>query len=351
MIFIGKPKYSNQELNVEQVIDACLPIKDYVEEDYGRLASKTVKSAQRKKRIQSYISTITRMERKYNNKARTASLWELQDILNTEEVTKKQSFNVDLVDYLYKERFCVKSKEGKKPPRQEEYRCTIKRQASGICPYCGKPEDTSSFRIDHFLPKSEYPVFALTPVNLVPCCSECNEKKGRKIPWRIPGGSTHGIVNSKDNYVQLPHPYYDNFGDVVWIKADLKEVKIDETSSEYSFEFYSYRPDNWSDAKYTEIYTRCSEHFEFFGLKERFREDSAVEIKDIREKAMKFCKCSANYDVFYDCAKLYYESNCDALSSSGENGWRKVCRRALFDTNNEACTSFWKGIWKKAHPA
>lgn len=44
----------------------------------------------------------------------------------------------------------------------------------GRCPLCGEREATT---LDHYLPRSTYPEFAVLPLNLVPCCRECNVKK------------------------------------------------------------------------------------------------------------------------------------------------------------------------------
>jgi hypothetical protein len=46
-----------------------------------------------------------------------------------------------------------------------------------ICPLC-KLRTVST--LDHFLPKATYPLLAVTPLNLVPCCSDCNKK------WALP---------------------------------------------------------------------------------------------------------------------------------------------------------------------
>ena len=39
-----------------------------------------------------------------------------------------------------------------------------------ICPLCGQRVVKT---LDHYLPKATYPAYALTPLNLVPACSDC----------------------------------------------------------------------------------------------------------------------------------------------------------------------------------
>lgn len=43
------------------------------------------------------------------------------------------------------------------------------------CHYCGiNMVDT----FDHYLPKSLFPEYSVMPINLFPCCAQCNRKKG-----------------------------------------------------------------------------------------------------------------------------------------------------------------------------
>lgn len=62
----------------------------------------------------------------------------------------------------------------------------------GRCPYCGINQVKT---LDHFLPKSQWPLFAVAPYNLVPCCRDCNNEKFDDLPM-TPG--------------EVPlHPYFD----------------------------------------------------------------------------------------------------------------------------------------------
>lgn len=52
----------------------------------------------------------------------------------------------------------------------------------GVCQYCGiLPPRT----MDHYLPKEDFPEFAVLALNLVPCCGECNGYKHQY--WREDG--------------------------------------------------------------------------------------------------------------------------------------------------------------------
>lgn len=52
-----------------------------------------------------------------------------------------------------------------------------------LCPYCG--ECITVVEIDHFLPKSKYPLLSIYSSNLVPSCVECNKEKKEKLQLPI----------------------------------------------------------------------------------------------------------------------------------------------------------------------
>lgn len=62
------------------------------------------------------------------------------------------------------------------------------------CPYCFSISRPTT--LDHYLPKSTYPEFAVYPCNLVPMCSKCQLVKGENC------------IDSTGNKMFI-HPYYD----------------------------------------------------------------------------------------------------------------------------------------------
>lgn len=75
------------------------------------------------------------------------------------------------------------------------------------CPYC---LSTVCSHVDHFLPESVYHGLVINPKNLIPSCHNCNTKKKAKI-FKIIG----------QHPISFFHPYYDDLGDVLWLKANL----------------------------------------------------------------------------------------------------------------------------------
>lgn len=109
----------------------------------------------------------------------------------------------------------------------------------GICPLCGKRVVST---LDHHLPKTEYPTYAITPTNLIAACADCNKAK------------SNNIIESRDK--ETIHPYYDDFNDRVWIRARIIEgIPI-------GFNFFVDKPENWTEEKFE----RAKNHFKVFRL-------------------------------------------------------------------------------------
>lgn len=74
---------------------------------------------------------------------------------------------------------------------------------------CGMCRVRSSRVVDHHLPRSIYPAYAIQPSNLVPICSDCNERKSDVVPNQDKG--------------QLLHPYFDHLDSDDWLEARVTE--------------------------------------------------------------------------------------------------------------------------------
>ncbi len=77
----------------------------------------------------------------------------------------------------------------------------------GVCPLCAHRIVST---LDHYLAKSLHPIYAVTPLNLIPACSDCNKSK---LAWQP--------VTAED---QTLHPYFDEIDDDVWLKASVVET-------------------------------------------------------------------------------------------------------------------------------
>lgn len=123
------------------------------------------------------------------------------------------------------------------------------------CPYCAH-RDVST--LDHFLDKAVHPALAVTPINLVPSCIECNKAKSGKLP-----------TNASD---ALFHPYYDNFGNFIWLVGEVIQT------SPAALVFSVAPVPEWS----AEILARATHHFSTFGLGQLYSIQAARELSLIR---------------------------------------------------------------------
>ena len=72
------------------------------------------------------------------------------------------------------------------------------------CPYCGHRRVR---QLDHFLPKAKYPSFSVSPLNLIPSCTDCNKDK---------------LDGDANQLTDLPlHPYFDYIDNTCWLKAEI----------------------------------------------------------------------------------------------------------------------------------
>lgn len=77
-----------------------------------------------------------------------------------------------------------------------------------ICPYCAQRNVST---LDHYLPKSLYPKLVVNPLNLIPCCMECNHIKKEHYP--------------SNNEEQIINPYFDEIIMDIWLVAKVKQVR------------------------------------------------------------------------------------------------------------------------------
>ena len=81
-----------------------------------------------------------------------------------------------------------------------------------VCPYCNRIYTVtltenghrSRPQFDHYLSKSKYPYFAISLLNLIPCCGLCNQAKS-------------------DKEDQILYPYYEEMGTDVMFRTKAKK--------------------------------------------------------------------------------------------------------------------------------
>lgn len=217
-------KIRKPENNIESILDNC-----------------TISMRNpRKERIERVKETIIEKTTEYDDLATSGQLYKIPEHDNVDLIATKD----DMVA-LYKQKFVPKEE-----PNREYYDKIMLLAPNGKCPYC---QQNIADNLDHFLPKTKYVTFSVSPYNLVPSCSECNTDKA---------------ASTFADYSEQPfHPYYDDFDDCIWLKAKLIENK------EISFYFYAEPPETTEIVKAGRIKESFSK--EGFGLNDVYKVHAA----------------------------------------------------------------------------
>lgn len=136
-----------------------------------------------------------------------AGCYDVFDV-NTDGLNQIDHFN-EIIRWIFVEQMY----EGKSTIAPFDKKQYILDRDLTVCPYCGKSyievEEEQGYQddkppIDHYLPKSKYPFFALSCYNMIPCCTSCNSISNK--------GSNNPISDAVPSNVYLlnPHIFYDN---------------------------------------------------------------------------------------------------------------------------------------------
>ena len=87
----------------------------------------------------------------------------------------------------------------------------LKRIIVARCPFCGISESST---LDHYLPKEQYPEFAVFPKNLVPSCAVCNTRKRDRI------------IDEGTDVRMFLHPCFDTIPDIEFLTVRTR-IKAD----------------------------------------------------------------------------------------------------------------------------
>ena len=125
---------------------------------------------------------------------------------------------------------------------------------TGKCPICGIGQAST---LDHYLAKTIYPTYAVTPYNLVPVCKDCNFAKSDSI--MIPDSAPL-------------HPYYDEVDSINWLEAQLIE-RDEGIVAEFSVS---------QDLQKSDVclYQRLKRHMDLYHLNKAYAIQATTEIAE-----------------------------------------------------------------------
>jgi len=173
--------------------------------------------------------------------------------------------------------------------------------AARRCPLCGHRDVTT---LDHHLPKTAYPLLSVTPVNLVPACSDCNKAK-----------SDASYATAAD---QTLHPYFDNVDQDRWLKAEVVQ------GTPPALMFFADPPQRWTAS----LADRVRHHFKIFGLADLYGSQAAAELAEIAYGLERIYEVGGEQAVR---DQLDLEATSRGMVNC--NHWRTSAYRALADSS------------------
>jgi len=201
-------------------------------------------TADLKHRLQGIRGAIQAGEKIFDDAAETATLYLIASTSHVGAVTARE------MEMLYDRHMARSKSRG----RAIYDRLMIAAEYD-MCPFCGHRTVST---LDHSLPKALHPAFAVTPINLIPCCKDCNHAKGTQSP-----------TTEED---QLLNAYYDDVTADRWLYAAV--VEGSPPAATFSVE----PPDDWEE----EIGTRVKNHFAKLNLAKLYASQAGRQFQNMR---------------------------------------------------------------------
>lgn len=215
---------------------------------------------------------------------------ELCQIAETDNVTP--ALNAGLMSTIYKRHFVRNGSPSR--PLYEQIRMAPEH---GICPLC---KQRFVATLDHYLPQTRHPKLTLTPINLIPACSDCNKTKLATVP-----GSAEQ---------QSLHPYFDDLGNERWLMAEVRP------STPPTISFSVVPSAGWSQV----MVARVQHHFSMFRLANLYAAQAASELADISHSLGEVGDSSGAFGV-----RAHLEREFRSRTARDPNSWQAALYAAL----------------------
>jgi 5-methylcytosine-specific restriction endonuclease McrA len=188
---------------------------------------------------------------------------------------------------------------GASKPARHIYDLLLANAPRRKCPLCGFGHATT---LDHYLPKSKFPLLSVIPWNLVPACKDCNTGKNSAI--------------ATSEYEQTLHPYFEQRAviDEQWLHARV----IPGTPP--VLEFYVAPPQHWSRVNKA----RVESHFQNYKLATRFSIEASNELASLKDIFSLLWD-----DLGIDGIQLHLQGTAQGKYCQHANSWDTAMYQAL----------------------
>lgn len=203
--------------------------------------------------------------------------------------------SVDEMVSVYEQKFVSKREAGRR--FYEKLRNGAK---GGKCPLCGqRPAAT----LDHYLAKTTHPALAVTPINLVPACPDCNFIKLALTPLT---DMEHTL-----------HPYFDDVEREAWLVGTVVE------GVPPAVVFDTRPPSTWDDR----LASRLRFHFKTFKLAGLYTVEAAGELAGIETHMVKLRTLDGP-----DAVRRHLLDAWESRRAYQVNSWQTAFYKALADS-------------------
>jgi len=180
----------------------------------------------------------------------------------------------------------------------------------GRCPLCGIGTVNT---LDHFLPKTYFPVFSVTPNNLVPACNWCQGAKSEYYPTTKGG--------------QLLHPYFDNLDNEVWLAAEVI------AGAPAGFRYFASPPDHWTPS----AKARVAAHLKELNLPVLFSSNAGSRLSEIRARL-----ASLHQKGGEGAVRKHLREQLASIEADHKNSWAAAMYRAAVASDRFCDGGFWE---------
>lgn len=243
-----------------------------------------------KARLTRAKTIVERKSEIYDEKATDSRLYQLRPHAAVGEVTDVEMIKV------YTGRMVPKGRPGR-----PYYDRIFSKPVHGRCPFCGIGTVNT---LDHYLPKTHFPVFSVTPNNLVPACSWCQGEKGEYFP--------------RTKADQIIHPYFDDFGNETWLSANVVQ------GFPAAFRYFVSAPEAWDETDGERLKT----HLRELNLYTLFSSNAGSRLSEIRGRLNKLHQLGGATAV-----RSHLEEECESIEEAQKNSWQAAMYRAAYGSD------------------
>ncbi|WP_347940357.1 HNH endonuclease signature motif containing protein [Peribacillus simplex] len=239
-------------------------------------------------------------EEKYIQIARASNLHTLTEHSRIQVPKSAKEVTKDEMESLYTQNLVSKPNSGEIGRDVYDYLRSL--ALDKTCPYCST---TTAKTLDHYLPKAKFPMFAITPANLVPSCRDCNKEKDDKF-------------SNKETEMFI-HPYFEDVNSFTWLKST-----VEDSVWPISFKYEVVVADDTNNI----LTCRLSKQQELLDLNNTFNDKANRQFRYRVKSVVKNYKAGG-----IDSVKRFFQESEESCRNAELNSWEACMYNALLNSH------------------